>query len=178
MAGPGPPDTMPAVRTRVVLGASLAALVAGVALALGPPLLLVHNEGLVVRYAWYRAAGGFLVAVAFLALTQAVGSRVGRVLLVLCALAALGPASFLLRYRLELDAAGVSQREWLAPRRLAWADIRQVEPQENGIVIRGMEPPPMWIDTVGMRPADRAALDRNVTRRLQEAFAPPATAAR
>jgi hypothetical protein len=169
---------MPAVRVRVVLGAALAAFVLGGLLAWGPPLMLVQNEGLVVRYAWYRAAGALLVAVAFVGLTQAVRSRVGRGLLVLCALAALGPASFLVRYRLELDAEGVSQREWLAPRKLAWSEIVQVDPRPDGIVVRGPEPPPMWIDTVGMRPTDRAALDRNVTRRLQEAFAPPATAHR
>jgi hypothetical protein len=169
---------MPAVANRVVLGTAVAAAIAGVWLAYGPPLLIVQNEGVVVRYPWFRAAGAALVAVAGAALAASVRSVAGRVLLVLVAVFALGPTLFLARYRLEVDAESIRQREWIATRRLGWMDIRQVEPRADGIVVRAPEPPPLWIDTVGMRPADRAVLDRSIARRLTEAFAPPSSAAR
>ena len=161
------------MKPSVVLGAGLLLALAGGFLAWGGPLLVVTNSGMVVRYAWFRGAGALLVAAAFVLAARAVRSRPGRVVLVLLALGALGPTLFLARYRLEVDAQGIRQRVFAGTDELFWSQVLQVEPRPDGIVIRRPQPPPMWIDTVGMRPSDRAVLDRGIARRLTESFAAP-----
>ena len=152
----------------------LVTALAGTLLAWGPPLLVVTNEGLSVAYPWFRPLGAALVAVGLGVVAAAVRSRPGRVLLVLAALGALGPFVFLSRYRLHVDAGGIRQRVFVATDHVFWSQVVQVDPRPDGIVVRRPDPPPMWIDTVGMRPSDRAVLDRGIARRLTESFAPTA----
>jgi hypothetical protein len=162
------------VRARVILAGGLVAALAGILLAWGPPLLVVTNEGQSVAYPWFRAVGAALVAAGLVAAAVAVRSRPGRVLLVLAALAALGPLVFLARYRLQVDAKGIRQRVWIAEDNVFWSQVLQIDPRPDGVVVRRPDAPPMWIDTVGMRPSDRAVLDRGIARRLTESFAPTA----
>lgn len=162
----------------MVLGASCVAALLAAWVAWGPPRLLIHNVGVRVDYPLVQVIAAFGAAILMAVAAGSVRRNVARVGLAAVATFALGPALFLSRYELDVGAAGLRQRVFLAEQTIPWENVRHVEPQEAGIVVRPSAGPPMWIDTVGMRPADRAVLDRTIARRLTEGFTSPVATAR
>lgn len=158
------------MRLRSILGTSaLLVALAGAVFSSGSARLTLVNAGLRVDYPWPRSAGA---AVAFSgAVIAAVLFRKlwARVLLACLAVLSLYVAWHLTAFRFEANDAGVSLRDALGADRLAWGEVRKVETGPGIRVLVGPGERRVRLDTTDLPPADVAALDRTVARRLAEA---------
>lgn len=156
-------------RPRTILSVTtLLLFFTGAFLSSGPARLTLLNAGLRVDYPWPRAVG------AWVALLGAVGAAVvfrrlwARVILVCVAVLTLYAALHLTLFRFEANDTGVNLRGVLGTDRLAWAEVRKVDPAPGLRVLLGPGDRRIGVDTTDLLPTDAAALDRTIARRLTE----------
>jgi hypothetical protein len=157
-------------RRRIV--ASVALIVAGAILSMGPPRMTLTNAGLSVEYPWFRGAGALIAAAGASLLAWVLQKRWPRI--AAGALAALGLAVgiHLFLFRLEADAAGISTQGLSARHTVAWPAVSRVEGGPSAITVVGADETRIEIDTTDFRPDQRASLERTIARRIKDSSAP------
>jgi hypothetical protein len=154
---------------RSTLSAAVLLLVlAGAAFSAGSARLTLVNIGLRVDYPWPRAAGAWVAFVGSVAAVVLLRRLWARVLLTGLAVLTLYGAWHLTAFRFDADDAGVSLRDVLGANRLSWAEVKRIETGPGIRVLVGTDDRQVRLDTTDLPPADIAALDRTVARRLAE----------
>jgi hypothetical protein len=162
------------VRSAVAGVLGVAAVVAGVTFSAGPPRLLMVNAGLRLSHPWVHPAGLALATLGALVVAVALRPRWARALACAVALLTLAATWSLLRFRLDVDAAGLHLRDWTSfrERTVPWSAVSQVESGPAALVVRAGDQG-FRVDVHDVRPADRAALDRAIARRIGSAASTP-----
>lgn len=169
---------MPAVLQRLLalpraartLVAALGVVIAvGLAwLSAGPPRLTLLNTALVVDYHWLRGASALACAgVVALAAWVAPQARVRLVGLVV-ALLPLAVGLHLLLYRVEAADSGLSTRGLGGGHTLAWREVASLRLGALSLTVEGAGAE-IRIDTADFSAEQRAALERSLARRVNEA---------
>ncbi len=148
--------------------ALLAAAVAALALAAGPPRLVWENAGLRLDHPPRRAGAAFAGAAALAAAPLGLRRRY-RALGAAAALAACTLGAQRLSWRVEVVEAGVSTRDLWGATRLSWREVEAVEPAAGGIRVKAANGRAVTLETSGLRVEDRLRLERTVARRVREA---------
>jgi hypothetical protein len=161
----------------LALGAAAAGILP---LALRSPRLTLLNAALRIDYAW--AVGVAALGAALLLAVAAVAAprRWARATLVVGAMLAGSVAGERLRYRLEIEAAGLSARELTGSTTLPWVEVTHVDRGTEALVIWGRGDAQIRVDTASFAGDQRAALERALARRIVEsttATVPAAAAA-
>jgi hypothetical protein len=151
--------------------AGVAFAVAGLLLARGGPRFVWLNSGLRLDYPWHQGAA-LVVSAAGLALLVAAAPRSWMKMAAAAATVALSlNAMDRLSYRVEADERSVLSRGWLRETTVPWAEVTRVESGPAVVVVWGRDDAPVRIDTDGLKPAERAMLDRAIARRVQRGSA-------
>jgi hypothetical protein len=138
-----------------------------------PRLTLLH-EGVRLRYPWPAVAAALLAAAALAALSVLLRPLPARGMAVLFALVAGAFAVERVTYLVAADAVALTSSGLAERARIAWPEVRQVQGDGRTLRVSGFGENQIVIETAGLRPHDRATLERTVSRRVQEAG--PATA--
>lgn len=158
------------MRLRSVLSKSaLLIILAGAVFSAGSARLTLVNLGLRVDYPWPRAAGAWVAFSGAVAAAMLFRKPWARALLTCLAVVTLYVALHLTAFRFDANDTGVSLRDVLGATRLSWAEVRKVEMGPGIRVLVGPGERRVRLDTTDLPPADAAALDRTVARRLVEA---------
>jgi hypothetical protein len=149
--------------------AGAAAVVGAAATFVTAPRLTLLNEGLRLRYPWPAVTAAAVTMVALAALAVLLRPRPARGLAALSAL--LGCAFALERatYLVAADAVALTSAGLVERSRIAWPEVRQVQGDGRTLRVSGFGENQIVIQTAGLRPQDRATLERTVSRRVQEA---------
>lgn len=156
-------------RTAASLLAGAAAVVGVAATFVTVPRLTLLNEGVRLRYPWPAVAAAAVTAAALVALALLLRPLAARGLCVLFALVAGALVAERVAYRVSADAAALSATGLVERARIAWPEVRQVQGDGRTLRVSGFGENLIVIETAGLRPQDRATLERTVSRRVQEA---------
>jgi hypothetical protein len=156
-----------AARSIVAVLGVLAA--AGLAwLSAGPPRLTLLNTALVVDYPWLRGGSALACAVVLgLAAVVAPQARARWIGLVFTLLP-LGVGLHLLLYRVEAADAGLRTRGLGGGHTLAWREVSSLRLAAASLTVEGGGAT-LRIDTADFSAEQRAALERSLARRVNEA---------
>ena len=150
------------------IAAALAAAAGFALVFLTAPRLTVLNEGFRLEYGWAPVVAAALAAVgsiALAALARALPARVGCGLLALVAVV-LGVQRG--AWQVGADRGALTARSLTDTSRIAWTDVRQVHSDTEALQITGFGETAIRIGISGLRPHDRATLERTISRRVQE----------
>lgn len=156
-------------RTLATLGAAALALLGVAATFVTVPRLTLLNEGIRLRYPWPAVAATALTVVALAALAALLRPLPARGMAILFALVASAFAVERLTYLVAADAAALTSSGLVERARIAWPEVRQVQGDGRTLRVSGFGENQIVIETAGLRPQDRATLERTVSRRVQEA---------
>lgn len=155
-------------RRLLTIGAAVAAL-AGLAVAYAAPArLLVRNDGFQIDYGWTPIAGAAVAAIgaiALAALSRPVALRAVGALLAIGAVV-LGVQRG--AWQVGADRTAITARTLTETSRIAWAEVRQVHSDTEALQVVGFGDTRIAIGLAGLRPHDRATLERTISRRVQE----------
>lgn len=150
------------------IAAALAAAAGFALVFLTAPRLTVENEGFRLAYGWVALVGAGLAAVGAIglaAIVRPVGARAGCALL---AVAAVVVGVQRGAWQVGADRAALSARSLTETSRIAWPEVRQVHSDTEALQITGFGDTAIRIGISGLRPHDRATLERTISRRVQE----------
>ena len=148
--------------------ALLAAAVAALVLALGPPRLVWENEGLRMDHPPRRAVAAFAGAAALAAAPLGLRRRY-RALGAAAAIAGCILGAERLSWRVEVVENGVSARGLRGATRVSWGEVEAVEPSAQAVTLRGRGGNALEVSTRGFTAEDRTRFERTVARRVKEA---------
>ena len=155
-------------RRLAAMAAALAA-VAGLAVyVFTPARLTVRNDGFLLDYAWASVAGAALAAVGAIALAAAMSQVPARAAAAVLAVAAVGLGVQRGAWQVGADRSAITARTLTDTSRIAWAEVRQVHSDTAALQITGFGDARVRIGLSGLRPHDRATLERTISRRVQE----------
>jgi hypothetical protein len=155
-------------RRLATIAAALAAAAGFVPVLLASPRLTVLNEGFRLEYGWLALAGAALAAVGSIALAAVVRSVPARVGCALLAVAAVVVGVQRGAWQVGADRAALSARSLTDTSRIAWPEVRQVHSDTEELQVSGFGDTAIRIRISGLRPHDRATLERTISRRVQE----------
>jgi hypothetical protein len=143
-------------------------LLAGLLFALGPPHVTWLNAGLRIEHPWRQGAFALASAAGAATLAALLRPRWLRAVagLLAAATAALGVS--LLVYRVDVAGEGLTERRLRGTVRLAWADVVSVENRPEVLAVVGPSDRRVQIDVGRLTLADRAALERTISRRVRD----------
>jgi len=153
-------------------GLGLGLVGAGVFYARGGPCLTMVNTGLRVEHLWPQWAALLLAALGFGLVAWALPRRWMRAIAVAVAIVTAALAGGRFAYRLDAEAAGLSDRGLLGSTRLPWKDVRRVDAGPALILVWGPGDAQVRVNTAGFTSDQRATLDRIISRRVREAQTP------
>jgi hypothetical protein len=155
-------------RRRLLLALGGATLVAGLAMAFGPPRVVWLNAGPRLEYPSALAIAAGMAASGAALLAGVATKRAWRVVFALAASGLLALAAQRLLYRLEVLEDGVHARGLLGTRHLPWTAVAHVELRSDALVLEDAHAAALEIGTSGLTPDQRASLERTVARRVRE----------
>jgi hypothetical protein len=142
-------------------------IAAGLGFAFAPPRLTLVNAAVRVAYPWSAVAGGALAGLCAGALAALARRLSGRAALAAvaaaCLVLALGRAAF----AIEAGGDAVTERGLLRRTALPWREVSRVESDEAAIAVWSADGRHVRIETARLRPEQRAALERTVSRRVR-----------
>lgn len=156
-------------RTLATLGAAALALLGVAATFVTVPRLTLLNEGIRLRYPWPAVAAAALTVFALAALAALLRPLPARGMAILFALVASAFAVERLTYLVAADSVALTSSSLVERARIAWPEVRQVQGDGQTLRVSGFGENQIVIETAGLRPQDRATLERTVSRRVQEA---------
>ena len=133
------------------------------------PRLTLLNEGVHLRYPWPAVAAASLAAAALAALAVLLRPLPARGMAVLAALVAGACVVERVTYLVAADREALTSSGLAERARIAWPEVRQVQGDGRTLRVSGFGEHHIVIETAGLRPQDRATLERTVSRRVQEA---------
>jgi hypothetical protein len=133
------------------------------------PRLTLLNEGVRLSYAWPAVAAALMTVAALAALAVLLRPLAARGMAVLFALVACAFVVERLTYLVAADAVALTSTGLVERARIAWPEVRQVQGDGRTLRVSGFGENHIVIETAGLRPHDRATLERTVSRRVQEA---------
>lgn len=154
---------------RLAAGLAAAIGLAGVVVLVATaPRLTVLNEGFRLEYGGLALVGAAAAAVGatFLAaVLRATSARFGCALL---AIAAVVVGVQRGAWQVGADGTALSARSLTETSRIAWKEVRQVHSDTEALHVSGYGDTLIRIGISGLRPHDRATLERTISRRVQE----------
>ena len=156
-----------------LLGAGLAALAVGLALAFGAPRITLVNAGLWIEYPWPQGAGTLAAATGLGLIAACLSLRWARTVLAIGSGIVFLVGVDRLAYRLEADDQGLASRGWLGAVVVPWAEVTRVESGPAVIVVWGAGDNQVRVDTSDFEPQQRATLDRTIARRVKSSGGSP-----
>jgi hypothetical protein len=162
-------------RRRLAVVAAAAAALAGFLLVfLTAPRLTVLNEGFRLEYGWVAITGAALAAIGAIALAALLPAVPARGMCAFLAVIAVVLGVQRGAWQIGADRAALSARTLTDTSRIAWPEVRQVHSDPDALQVTGFGDATIRIGISGLRPHDRATLERTISRRVQES-APSAT---
>jgi len=150
-------------------GAGLCLCIGGNAAALGGPRITFVNTGLRLDYPTSQGLWG-LAALAGAAIVAWAATRGSiRALAVLAALGSGLLATDRLQYHLEAGEAGLLDHGMTGSTEIRWREVRRVENGAALVLVWGGGDSQIRIVTSGLKPDERAVLDRTLARHVREA---------
>jgi hypothetical protein len=157
------------VTRRLVAFAAAACAASGfVLLVLAEPRLTVLNEGFRLEYGWAPLLGAALAAVGAIALAGAVRALPARGMAAFLAVIAVVLGVRRGTWQVGADRSALSARTLTETSRIAWPEVRQVHSDTEALQVTGFGDAAIRIGIAGLRPHDRATLERTISRRVQE----------
>jgi hypothetical protein len=156
-------------RTAGCLLAAAAAVIGVAATFVTAPRLTLLNEGVSLRYPWPAVAAAVLTAAALAALAVLLRPLPARGMAALFALVAGTCVVERVTYLVAADGVALTSSGLVERARIAWPEVRQVQGDGRTLRVSGFGENHIVIETAGLRPHDRATLERTVSRRVQEA---------
>jgi len=151
------------------MAAAAIAAVGGFALLLATaPRLTVLNEGFRLEYGWVPLLGAALAAVGAIALAAVVRTLPARGMAAFLAVIAVVLGVRALRAVRSAPTCHVPRRTLTETSRIAWPEVRQVHSDTEALQVTGFGDTAIRIGISGLRPHDRATLERTISRRVQE----------
>lgn len=156
--------------TRRVATIAAAAGAAGgfLLLLLAAPRLTVLNEGFRLEYGWTALLGAALAAVGAIALAVVVRALPARGMAAFLAVIAVVLGVRRSAWQVGADGSALSARTLTETSRIAWPEVRQVHSDTEALQVTGFGDTAIRIGISGLRPHDRATLERTISRRVQE----------
>ena len=137
-------------------------------LLLAAPRLTVLNEGFRLDYGWTALLGAALAAVGAVALAAVVRALPARGMAAFLAVIAVVLGVRRGAWQVGADRSALSARTLTETSRIAWPEVRQVHSDTEALQVTGFGDAAIRIGISGLRPHDRATLERTISRRVQE----------
>jgi hypothetical protein len=137
-------------------------------IALRSPRLTLLNAALRIDYGWVVGAATLAAAVLLAAAAAIAPRRWAQAALALFAVAVAGVGGARLRYRLEIQPAGLNSRELTGSTLVPWGEVTHVDRGTEALVIWGRGETQIRVDTASFEGDQRAALERALARRIIE----------
>jgi hypothetical protein len=137
-------------------------------LLLAAPRLTVLNEGFRLEYGWTALLGAALAAVGAIALAAVVRALPARGMAAFLAVIAVVLGVRRGAWQVGADRSALSARTLTETSRIAWPEVRQVHSDTEALQVTGFGDAAIRIGISGLRPHDRATLERTISRRVQE----------
>jgi Bacterial PH domain len=137
-------------------------------LAMRSPRLTLLNAALRVDYGWAVGAAALAAALLLVGAAVLVPRRWARAALAIGAVLIAGVGGARLRYRLEVQPAGLDSRGLTGSTTLPWAEITHVDRGTEALVVWGRGDAQIRVDTASFAGDQRAALERALARRIVE----------
>ena len=156
-------------RRKVALAAAAVAAVGGFALLLATaPRLTVLNEGFRLEYGWAPLLGAAVAAIGAIALAAVARTLPARGMAAFLAVIAVVLGVRRGTWQVGADRTALSARTLTETSRIAWPEVRQVHSDTEALQVTGFGDTAIRIGIGGLRPHDRATLERTISRRVQE----------
>ncbi len=134
-----------------------------------PPALTVEADGLRLVYPAVRTGGALVAALALGAAAALAGGRRWRGLLAAvaagCALHAAASAAWLI----AADGTALRERRLTGSRVVAWTDVVEAVNGPEGVRLSTRDGGSVMVDVLALEPPQRAALERSIARRIEDA---------
>jgi hypothetical protein len=157
------------VTRRIAVVAAAACAATGFVLVfLAAPRLTVLNEGFRLDYGWTALLGAALAAVGAIALAAGVRKLPARGMAAFLAVVAVVLGVRRGAWHVGADGTALTARTLTESSRIAWPEVRQVHSDTEALQVTGFGDAAIRIGISGMRPHDRATLERTISRRVQE----------
>ena len=153
------------------LGLGLAAA-AVLPVALRSPRLTLLNAALRIDYGWAVGLAALGAALLLAGAAAAAPRRWAKAGLVVGAVAIAGVGGARLRYRLEIQPAGLNSRELTGSTVVPWGEVTHVDRGTEALVVWGHGDAQIRVDTASFEGDQRAALERALARRIIESTRP------
>ena len=155
-------------RRTAVIAAAAAAVAGFVLLFLAAPRLTVLNEGFRLEYGWGPLLAAALAAVGAIALAAVARSLPARGMAAFVAVIAVVLGVQRGAWQVSADRSALVARTLMETSRVAWPEVRQVHSDTEALQVAGFGDSSIRIGISGLRPHDRATLERTISRRVQE----------
>jgi hypothetical protein len=155
-------------RRVATVAAAVVAAAGAVLVFLASPRLTVLNEGFRLEYGWMAVAGAAVAAVGAIGLAAVVRPTPARAACALLAVVAVVLGVQRGAWQVGADRTSISARTLTDTSRIAWTEVRQVHSDPEALQVNGFGDTRIRIGISGLRPHDRATLERTISRRVQE----------